>query len=276
MRLSGHRLSRPILFLAAIAVLPLLGQPAYGKDDDIYSLAAHVAKSLSRAHVKSAVLVSFSGPDGEVTSLGTFLADRVSDQLTLSKNKFVIVRKDHLPGDNLMKIQPSQASLDTAALEELKPFGGVVLLGGIKIKGDNVTISLHVVDVVRGKIIDHAEALIRRVMLPTDLPATASDSQTPQIYVPKRDTVTVPGCVFCPDPSFTEQARATGRQGTVVLSVVIAPSGRASEITVLKVVGDGLDERAIEAIRTWQFKPGLKEGKPVWVRVPIEVSFRRM
>lgn len=264
-----------VLVISGLVAISLVAiESAYAKDEDIYSLANHVAKSLSRAHVKTAVLLDFTGADGEVSSLGTFVADRVSEQLRSSKNKFTIVRKNRLMGTNSIKDKQSNSILDAAAQEELKPLAGAVILGEIGMKGDNVGISLHVVDVMSGRIVDHAQAAIRRVMLPNDLPTAASEAETSQVFYSGRDNVTVPQCISCPDPTFSQQARANGRQGDVVFSVLITPAGRATQITVLKMLGDGLDEKAIEAIRTWQFKPGMKDGKPVAVRTPIEVSFR--
>jgi len=63
-------------------------------------------------------------------------------------------------------------------------------------------------------------------------------------------------------------------QGTVTLYVEITPDGRATNIKVLNSLGLGLDEKAIEAVSQWVFKPGLKDGQPVTVQATIEVNFR--
>jgi protein TonB len=56
---------------------------------------------------------------------------------------------------------------------------------------------------------------------------------------------------------------------------IITPEGKATNIRVIKGVGLGLDEKAIEAVRDWIFKPAIGPGgKPVAVEVPIEVTFR--
>jgi TonB family protein len=60
-----------------------------------------------------------------------------------------------------------------------------------------------------------------------------------------------------------------------VLQAVITPDGRATEIEVVKGPGLGLEEKAVEAVKTWRFKPAIgPNGKPVAVIVPIEVTFR--
>jgi periplasmic protein TonB len=60
-----------------------------------------------------------------------------------------------------------------------------------------------------------------------------------------------------------------------VLSVVISPDGRVTDIHVAKGLGLGLDEKAIEAVRTWRLKPALgPDGKPASVRQTIELGFQ--
>ena len=54
----------------------------------------------------------------------------------------------------------------------------------------------------------------------------------------------------------------------------VDPSGKAINIRVLHSLGLGLDEKAMEAVRQWKFKPGMKDGKPVTVAASIEVNFR--
>jgi periplasmic protein TonB len=84
-----------------------------------------------------------------------------------------------------------------------------------------------------------------------------------------------PSCLYCPEPQYSEDARKAKWQGTVVLQVVITPDGRATEIKVVKGPGLGLEDKAIEAVRNWRFKPALgPNGKPVATLTPIEVTFR--
>jgi periplasmic protein TonB len=94
-------------------------------------------------------------------------------------------------------------------------------------------------------------------------------------YHPGTGGVGYPSCVYCPDPKYSEEARKAKYQGTVVLQAVITPDGRATEIQVVKGPGLGLEEKAVEAVKQWRFKPANGPGgKPVPVVVPIEVTFR--
>jgi len=76
------------------------------------------------------------------------------------------------------------------------------------------------------------------------------------------------------EPEYSEEARKAKYQGTVVLYIEVDPSGRAINPRVLRSLGLGLDEKAMEAVRQWKFKPGYRDGKPVTVAAQIEVNFR--
>jgi TonB family protein len=84
-----------------------------------------------------------------------------------------------------------------------------------------------------------------------------------------------PECSYCPTPSFSEEARKSKLQGAVTLNIVVGADGRVTYIHVARGLGMGLDERAMEAVRGWRFKPALGPGgKPVPTQVQIEVTFR--
>ena len=86
--------------------------------------------------------------------------------------------------------------------------------------------------------------------------------------------VTPPRLLSKVEPAYSDEARAAKYQGTVVVYVEIGPDGLAHNPSVMQGLGLGLDEKAIEAINLWQFKPGAKDGVPVTVAATIEVNFR--
>ncbi|MFZ0687861.1 MAG: energy transducer TonB [Terriglobales bacterium] len=86
--------------------------------------------------------------------------------------------------------------------------------------------------------------------------------------------VSAPKKIYDPDPEYSEEARKAKYQGTCVLYVVVGPDGRPRDVRVQRTLGLGLDEKAIEAVKTWRFEPATKDGKPVAVAINIEVSFR--
>ena len=76
------------------------------------------------------------------------------------------------------------------------------------------------------------------------------------------------------EPEYSELARVAQFQGSVGLSIVVGTDGVPSNIQVVKPLGFGLDEKAVEAVSKWQFAPGTKAGQPVPVFATIEVNFR--
>ena len=86
--------------------------------------------------------------------------------------------------------------------------------------------------------------------------------------------VTAPVLLYKKEPEYSEEARKAKYQGTVLLYIEVDSSGKATNIRVQKSLGLGLDEKAMEAVKQWKFKPGYKDGKPVTVAATIEVNFR--
>jgi periplasmic protein TonB len=86
--------------------------------------------------------------------------------------------------------------------------------------------------------------------------------------------VSAPGILFRVEPEYSEEARKAKFQGAVVLALVVDEKGNPREIRVVRPLGLGLDQKAIEAVEKWRFRPGLKDGKPVPVQATIEVNFR--
>ena len=86
--------------------------------------------------------------------------------------------------------------------------------------------------------------------------------------------VTAPTLLTKVDPEYSEEARKAKYSGSVTLSIVVNTDGKAEEIKVVKSLGMGLDEKAIEAVQKWKFTPGKNKGVPVKVRATVEVNFR--
>jgi len=86
--------------------------------------------------------------------------------------------------------------------------------------------------------------------------------------------VSAPSILYKVEPEYSEDARQAKFQGTVLLSVVVDERGNPRDIRVLRPLGLGLDQKAVEAVAKWKFSPGKKDGKPVPVQALIEVNFR--
>jgi periplasmic protein TonB len=86
--------------------------------------------------------------------------------------------------------------------------------------------------------------------------------------------VMAPVPIYDPDPPYSEEARKAKYSGTVSLIIIVDAAGNVTDAQVIKPAGLGLDEKALETVRTWKFKPAMRNGVPVRVRCSVEVSFR--
>jgi periplasmic protein TonB len=92
---------------------------------------------------------------------------------------------------------------------------------------------------------------------------------------PYANAVSLPTCAYCPLPVYTDEARQVKMQGTVTLRVLVGADGKATDIRVVRGVGYGLDERAIQTVRGWKFGPARDASQraiPAWIIV--EAVFR--
>jgi TonB family protein len=85
--------------------------------------------------------------------------------------------------------------------------------------------------------------------------------------------VTPPHVTFAPEPEYSEQARKKKIKGTVLLSLTVTVDGTTRDIKVVKGVGYGLDEKAVEAVSRWKFNPALRDGQPIEREITVEVGF---
>lgn len=132
------------------------------------------------------------------------------------------------------------------------------------------------------KSVDDADAVIDRVFFPAAAAAVRAwpewrraDANTPddEIYRVKKDDVLPPKATYTPEPEFSEEARHAGFQGVVVMKVVVSKTGNIVRIKLERALGKGLDENAMEELKSWRFEPANRNGQPVAVEMNIEVSF---
>jgi periplasmic protein TonB len=86
--------------------------------------------------------------------------------------------------------------------------------------------------------------------------------------------VAAPQLIFAPDPEFSDEARRAKFQGVCVVSLVVDAQGNPQRVQVVRHLGMGLDQKAVDAVKQYRFKPATLQGKPVPVEVNIEVTFR--
>lgn len=86
--------------------------------------------------------------------------------------------------------------------------------------------------------------------------------------------VSAPVLIYSVDPQFSDQARRAKYQGICIVSLIVDRQGLPQDVRVVRALGMGLDQKAIEAVKQYKFKPAYYKGHPVPVYINVEVNFR--
>jgi TonB family protein len=214
----------------------------------------------------------FTGSDQKFDSAGRSLDGAPNSAWLIYGG--VYVEKLNLSSDTMLIQGPLAAFADDKADD--KKDGKPVLVRfsksqRIEIHLDQPLKSLEDAETILGRIFflgsdaaEHAKPEVRR-----------ADDNIPddQIYDYRQEGVTSPKATYTPEPDFSEEARRAKFQGEMTLSVVVDKAGNVARIRVDKVLGHGLDQQSMQAIKAWRFVPATRNGEPVAVREPIGVAF---
>ena len=94
------------------------------------------------------------------------------------------------------------------------------------------------------------------------------------IYRPGIGGVTNPVPLVTPEAEFSDEARRSKYQGVCMISIIVDAQGYPRNPRVGRSLGMVLDEKAVEAVQRYRFKPAMKDGKPVASTISVEVNFR--
>jgi TonB family protein len=276
---SFHLLTLCILMASLSPRIAAQSQPATPNiDPAISKLAAQIAEPLQKANATKIVVADLQGPDGQMHPVGRWLAEQLSSYI---RNDFpslnLIARspQDKIAGD---KGDSGDPLLDLAKRKDwAKKLGAdVIITGSYARVSKGIGVSLTALNLARpGPWLSQTNGLVPTSDEITALSPDPIPSFKGGIAKAGIGGVSLPTCLYCPIPQYSSEARAAKVQGSVVLQATITVDGRAINISVVKGPGKGLEEKAIEAVKNWKFKPANNaEGELVPTIVPIEVTFR--
>jgi protein TonB len=106
------------------------------------------------------------------------------------------------------------------------------------------------------------------------LTIVVAGAQSDTVYKPG-DGVSLPKVTRQVGPQYTSEAMSHRIEGVVVLDVVVKADGAVGDVKVTQSLDTvyGLDDASVKAMKQWAFKPGMKDGKPVAVRVEVSMTF---
>ena len=264
------------------------------QETPIDGIADRLAQQLQKAEKKHftprVLVVDFPLRPGGINALGEYLADQLTDALAQKIGPAAVIDRKQFRTDlQSGGISPfNLADRDIATWISGQVGANTIVFGEVTTSEERLLLSVDLIRILDEKKLASSKVdiplsgnLKEMLSKPLDWPASPDvivpclagpREEMPNVY--KTMGVTVPACIRCPDPEYTDEARRAKAQGTVKFDVVVDQQGSAKHITVVKGDKYGFTARAIGAIKTWKFKPAMKDGKPVTVCVVIEVSFR--
>lgn len=280
-RVLALAISSCMLSILALCVFPL---PVSGQTSpEVESLAVRTADRVDKTHRKHILIAGLERCQLAMdictsfeTSLHTELEKLIPDIHVVKRENIVSILEGrgfialdaYLP-DVLTAVAPS-AGADLVVTEDLQW------------QPDGYELDSEIYDVEQGKKLDlFRSKLAQPASNSSDEPLVFTDPDSSiSLIIPRGkpvhpSAIRPPICQWCPDPSYTPEARAYRIQGRVLLLVTVTEKGAAIQIGVVDGLDYGLTDQAMQAVESWQFKPAIgKDGKPFATRVPLEVNFR--
>jgi TonB family protein len=243
--------------------------------DERRAFAQELAKDVAQRGLQKLYVPDFTDESGRPFVLGRFFAATFAQMLGENAKGFVVLdrvdvhrylSKSERKGQNL-----TDPDVFAKLVSDMGPDG--ILWGKVSVNQDLATIDV-VMRNLSGK-----ELAQRRYeeKLDAGLRADLEASQSGGIfYYAGLDGVSLPKCLYCPAPYWPVGQGSPGREGDVVLSVVVTLEGKADQMLVIQTLDPVFDRAALEAVRSWRFEPSKDaDGKSVPVRLPVQVTFKR-
>ena len=274
------QLMRPAPFRAGVILAASLFFPPqiFADGSQFDALASRVAKEINSLSPRLVAVVDFSPPYGSNAPQGHFFSWMLSNALQEQKKKKFSVA-DHPKWDaDLAKlgVKP-EALIPGDSLNAAAPNIGadVLITGSIEKRGNSYVLQLTPLRLKDSKTLPVIEGTIAA----SEFLDSISEPMSPGVVSltgKKRGEYSLPSCVYCPDPSYSDPARKNRIQGVAILNVLISAEGNPQQIQPQRLLGYGLDEQAFNTIKKWKFKPvtAKDSGSAVPAIVPVEVSFR--
>jgi TonB family protein len=298
---AAHSLRRlPLLGIIACLSVCVMARSARAQNlYDLSSTASEAVGAIGKASTGSThttvVVTDFEEPHDPDSQLALVLAQNFAQSLRDQARNFTVL--DH--GDIETAISnhklPIGALSNRSIVACYAPELGATLIvkGRIEYTPENIILDLDIQPPLEGNGIWGKRTITPRTAAMETLkskPAVGTEAifeQDKTVWVRDESSTTTipaavagkggysyPACIHCGQVQFTDASLRANVTGTVALSVVIGPDGKAQKISVQRALPCGLDQKAVEAIKDWEFRPATgPDGKPAAVVQTVEVTF---
>lgn len=252
------------------------------------TLASRVAEHMHDANLtpesRKIFVIDFSNAsDRRRSKLGSYLADAFANSLAKAASGFEVEDRGAFAAylkENWMSVDDLENQDICLALARSLGGAGIVL-GSLDATPDRqlrVHLRLDGVgrawsDTAQFPLTDALEQFWKQPA-PSFARSEQSIPAEPGIVRADDPGVTIPSCVFCPSPEYTDSARTAKYRGVVELSLIVTKDGLVNSIFVLHGAPFALTRQAVDAVQKWRFKPGKKNKQSVSVRVPVDIEFQ--
>jgi TonB family protein len=258
------------------------------QQDQLHDLAArilrHADKTSCRKGTCTILVANFTAPSGSTSILGMQLADELSHMLAAQQSAIRVIDRSQLRSFFEEQRIPSKDLTQEKAIQWLgRQLGATTILEGqAQAQEGSVRLRVNLLscnkdrqgpfEELRIPFPDVETGLRPAEPFPAD-PPSFNSSSAPMISKAGARGIDAPRCVYCPQPSYTDPARAAKFQGIIVLEVVVSPEGQMQEARIVRGLPFGLNESAMNIMQSWRFKPAMRTGEPIQAAVMVEVSF---
>ena len=266
------------------------GAPALPRiaQDQMDALASRVAAQIRQSKIDPALpkifVIDFSNArDKQFSKLGSILADELAQSLSGFASGFQVEDRKSFSAylkENWMGLEDLQS--EAVCLTLARSMGGAGVIRGTMETDANQQLRINLRTDGLGPawsaeaqfpLTGELQDLLKQPAISYARSSNAIQTE-PGILQPGVNGVSLPVCVFCPSPDYTDLARVAKYRGTVELSLIVTKDGVVESVAVLKGAPFSLTGQAIEAVKKWKFEPAKAHGQSVPVRVPVDIQFQ--
>jgi TonB family protein len=252
-------------------------QPPNRRPATLDSLADQLAAAIVDVKENPVIVFDFAGPDELTSASEKSLADDFSAAMARMNKEIVILDRARIP-EGLQKKGFGSADLEDPrnAQEVAKVLKAKSCVwGSITLGQHDFELLVEAFRVPDGKKIAGFKATLPLMDQMKDL-AFMHNEKNLGLGLSRagRGGITYPSCSYCPAAPYSHLAVQHHFEGTVLLSVTVSADGRADDVVVLRALPYGLTEKAVETVKSWQFKPAqTSDGTTVAMCQTVETTF---